>query len=164
MIESHQVIAHALEVLNAKRVAHALGLSVAYVYKLARPMADADAPDATGARNDLDRIEALAEALATRDEGRAVLVAMRTWFDDLFARTLGERESETLTRERLTLEAGRVLREVGEFLAQCDPAALQYERLVKEATEAIAAIERVIQLAGTARGEDPIDMLRRRSA
>lgn len=151
-IETHQIMGHALEVAGAKRVAHTLGLSLGHTYKLARHPMDASDPEGTGVRNDLDRIEALADLLASRPGGAAVLVEMREWFDGLFERALGTRPSAGLTPERMASEASRTLTEFGQFIAECRPGAYDPERLVREGAEAVAAIESLMRAAAMGGG------------
>ena len=84
--DTSAIYARAIDTVGAKRVAHALGLSLSHTYRLQRPTMDVD-PDGTGARSDLDRIEALVDLLAARPEGRPVhtLQELIEWGQDLLA-------------------------------------------------------------------------------
>lgn len=135
---------HAIDAVGAKRVAHALGLSLSHTYRLQRPTMDVDA-DGTGARSDLDRLETLVDLLAARPAGRPVLIELRGWMARLFDRALGAWAEADLSEDAFTAQVGRAVQEFGEALTCCRAEVLhQSERrraLRKELREAIAALE-----------------------
>ena len=139
MIETHELYRLILEAAGAKRVAHALGLSVSHVYRMARhPMDDGD-PDGTGTRNDLDRLELLVDVLAARPHARSTLRMLKLWFDTLFARALDGDEGIPMDDIERVHRLGQIVREFGEFMAHAGP----HEdpvRVAKEGAEAIEAI------------------------
>ena len=139
-METSDIYRHAIEAVGAKRVAHALGVSLGHTYRLQRPTMDIDA-DGTGARSDLDRIEALVDLLASRPEGRPVLVEMRGYLTSTLDRALGAWEGGALTESRLLSLQGKACREVGEALVRCDWHRLEPDAARKEIREAIAALE-----------------------
>jgi hypothetical protein len=66
-MKSHEVIRKATDEPGVKAVAAALGVSAALVYKWCEPPEGAEDPDASGAKNPLDRIREMYEV--TRDIG-----------------------------------------------------------------------------------------------
>jgi hypothetical protein len=58
-MKSYEVIREAVDEPGVKAVAAKLKVSAALVYKWCEPPADADDPEQSGARNPLDRVEAL---------------------------------------------------------------------------------------------------------
>lgn len=143
-METSDLYRDAIEAAGAKRLAHALGISLSHAYRLARPTMDVD-PDGTGARSDLDRLEALVDLLASRPEGRPVLVKMRQWTDALFRRALGAWAGPALDEDTLADQVGRAVKEVGEAISRCQRAVLECPdrrgELRKELHEAIAELK-----------------------
>jgi hypothetical protein len=133
-MDTSEIYRDAMEAAGAKRLAHALGLSLSHAYRLARPTHDVD-PDGTGARSDLDRLEALVDLLASRPQGRPVLVKMRQWTDALFRRALGAWAGPALDDDSLAEQVGRAVKEVGEAIARC-------QRVVLECPEKRAELRR----------------------
>lgn len=142
-MDTSEIYRSAIDVAGAKRVAQALSLSLSHTYRLQRAAMDED-PEGTGARSDLDRIEALVDLLAARPAGRPVLVQMRQWFDALFDRALGAWGGGQLCVDRFHALFGEATREVGEAVSRCQREALECEELRaalrKELQEAIAAL------------------------
>jgi hypothetical protein len=64
-MKSHEVIRNAVEEPGVKAVAAALKISSALVYKWCEPSAEQDDPDASGAKNPLDRVREM--YLLTKD-------------------------------------------------------------------------------------------------
>lgn len=144
--DTNEIYAAAIEAVGAKRVANALGYSLQHTYRLARPTMDLD-PDGTGARSDLDRIEALVNLLAAYPDGRPVLMRMRSAYDEMFDRALGAWQPVPLTRDSLAERAGKTVKEFAEFLATCSADGFDGQRLQREGAEAIEAIERLMRSA-----------------
>lgn len=145
-MDTNDIYRSAIEAVGAKRIAHALGLSLSHTYRLARPTMDVD-PDGTGARSDLDRIELFVDVLAARPAGRVVLVQMRQWFDALFQRALGAWGGGELTEDTFRGHVGRAVSEFGEAVSACQSKALECEaarvELRRELREAIAEMEKL---------------------
>lgn len=154
--ETSELYARIIAAVGAKRVAHTLGLSLSHTYRLQRPTMDAD-PDGTGARSDLDRIEALVDLLAARPEGRPALVELKQWFDGLFDRALGAWGGSELTVDRFHAQVGLAVREVGEAIARCQRDALECGELRgalrKELHEAIAELSALDSALGRTESE-----------
>lgn len=147
-MQSHQLYARLLDVLEAPRLARALGIRrVDSVYRLARHPADIEDPDGTGARNDFDRIEAVIEAAVLRPGGRALVRQIQIWFEALFRRVLDGWQPEPLTDCRLMQKTATAVSEFGDFLGTCTPGEIDPERISKEGAEAIEAIERLVLAA-----------------
>lgn len=146
MHDTSDLYRSAIEAVGAKRIAHALGLSVSHVYRLQRPTMDVD-PDGTGARTDLDRLETLVDLLAARPAGRPVLIEIRQWLDALFDRALGAWGGSELTVDRFHAQVGMVAKKVGEAIARCQRDALSCAdfrgALRKELQEAIAELTKL---------------------
>lgn len=166
MTESHDVLRRAIDAAGAKRVAQALGLSLGYTYRFARHPMDPHDPDGTGAANPLDRIEALAELLAVRPEGRPILVELQRWFGGLFDRLLSDRAPERLTVDRFHAHVGQVMKEAGEAVAKCQSSALacaqMREGLRRELAEAIAALTSLDAALATAEPDSRVEPALRR--
>jgi len=145
MYETHELMRRIIDTVGAKVVAHALHLSLSHVYRMARHPMDADDPDGTGTRNDLDRIEMLVDVLAARPHARPVLRELHLWFDALFRRALDREEPAPLTDIELARRLGHVVREFGEFLETCDARDLDPKRVWQEGSEALDAIERLLR-------------------
>jgi len=65
-MESYEVLERAIDEVGAKRVSSDLGVSLSLVYKWCQPPKDVARPDASGARNPLDRIAKLMETAENR--------------------------------------------------------------------------------------------------
>lgn len=143
-MDTNEIYSNAIKAVGAKRIAHALGLSLSHTYRLARPTMDVD-PDGTGARSDLDRVELFVDLLAARPGGRVVLVQMRQWFDALFNRALGAWGGGELTEDTFRGHVGRAVSEFGEAVSACQTQALACDEaraaLRTELHEAIAELK-----------------------
>lgn len=146
MTETHELYRAAIDAIGAKKVAHALGLSLSHTYRLQRPPMDESDGDGTGARSDVDRIEMLIDVLAAHPYARPVLHQWRLHFEAMFRRALDREEIRPVSDEALARKVGDVCREFGEFLRECGPT-LDARRVLKEGAEAIEAIERIIRAA-----------------
>jgi hypothetical protein len=144
--DTHELYRAAIDAIGAKKVAHALGLSLSHTYRLQRPPMDESDGDGTGARSDADRIEMLVDVLAAHPYARPVLHRGRLHFDALFRRALDREDMRPLSAEALAAQVGGVCKEFGEFLRECGPM-LEPHRVLKEGAEAIEAIERLIRAA-----------------
>jgi hypothetical protein len=135
----------ASEVAGVKRLAAAMGCGTAHMHRLLRDPADlSDNPDATGARNMLDHVEAACGVLATRgDEGRVVLVEWREWFDGLFELLLGERPA-TLTAQRRQHHVATLSREFADVLRELVEDGADKAALRRELAELVQVAERVM--------------------
>lgn len=142
-LDTHVIYRRALDVAGPKHVAHALGLSLGHVYRCARDPMDVDG-EGTGARNDLDRLQALAELLATRPGGAAVLVQMREWTDALFDRLLGQSTQHSPVS---MADMGDLAREYAEFAqnVNAEPSVVN-----KEGAELIAKTVDIMRRRGAA--------------
>lgn len=147
MIESNQLYSRAIDAVGAKKVAHALDLSLSHTYRIARNPMDIDNPDGTGARNDLDRLEAFGDLMAAHPAfGLSVLVLLRMWIDERFARWFGTAISSPLVDSELAAKAGEVCKEFGELLQQLRPG-FDADVVAKEASDVVAVLEQLIKAA-----------------
>ena len=65
-MKSHEVLRDVIEEVGVKQVAFDLRISSSLVYKWCSPPADDDAPDASGARNPLDRVLQICDSTRSR--------------------------------------------------------------------------------------------------
>lgn len=142
MIETHQLVQAIKGAVGMKRLAHAVGRTVAHVYTWTHDPAD---PNAEGKPNLFDWLEAVVDVLASRPEGRPVLLLIRSWFNSLIDRALGAWTPQPMTRDAVAHETSRALREFSDLVEECGADELCRERLVKEGAEAIEAIERLMR-------------------
>lgn len=144
--ETTKLLRQVLEIAGPKRVSAATGFALGTVYAWARDPMDLD-PDGTGQSNPLDRLEQIAEALATRGEpGRTVLIQLDGWWQRLMDRLLGQR-AEQLTHSALlglACEATREASDVGVALAD----GADRDRVRREIAEAREALDRLERSVG----------------
>lgn len=142
MIETHQLVQRIKEAVGLKRFAQAVGRSLGHVYGWTHDPHD---PNSDGKANLFDWLEATVDLLASRPEGRPVLLLIRSWFNALIDRGLGAWTPQPMTRDGLAHETSRALREFSDLVDECGAEDFCRERLVKEGAEAIEAIERLMR-------------------
>lgn len=156
MTESYQVYHRAIEAVGAKKLAHALDLSLSHTYRLARHPMDSNDPDGTGGRNDLDRFEALGDVLAAHPKtGLPTLALLHGWMEERFSRWLGRANPAPLADSHLATKAGELCREFGELLVEARPG-FDADRVVKEASEVIAVLQLLIRSAELSDNVQPL--------
>lgn len=160
MIETHLLYESAIRAIGAKKVANAMSLSLAYVYRLRQPPMAIDAESNGADRNDFDRVEALIDVLAAYPAGRPVLVLMRTWFNAITDRALGVWKPEPISAERRAAKTAHCLREFAEFIEAAGGGELDTERLQKEGADAIEAIERLMTACALGMEDEPEEVRR----
>ncbi len=141
MIESWQLAAAVKDALSAKRFAAAVGRTLQTIYSWTRDPHD---PEQDGSTNLFDWMEAVIDALAARPEGRPVITRIRLWFLAVTDRALGAFQPRPATRDELAMHTSETVREFSELLAQCCPDGFDADRIMKEGTEAIDAIKRLL--------------------
>lgn len=143
MARTYELYDSAMKALGPRRVARVLQVGVSHAYRMARaPMGEGHA-EGTGARNDLDRIEALVMELAKEEKGRAVLVEWQGHFSSLFDRALGRWQREPLTREGVVRGVGQVMREFGTYLQAFAPDQVNPEVVAEESGYLLEEIEKL---------------------
>lgn len=144
-MRSHEFHRRAIDVLGAERVARIYGVKVASAYRLARHPADDEDPDGTGARNPLDRIADLQDALAAYPEGRALLVEWKTLEDSQHARRLGAGHRQRYSVEAVARKLASLSAEFSDVVRECGqgahPTTFCAQRLKREAAECIAELQ-----------------------
>lgn len=145
-MQTHELFARSLAVLGAHKMARTLGFkSERSVYPLCHPTY-AENPDGNGARNPQDRLDDLKDALATHEDGRALLVEWQLRDELEHARRIGGRAVRADSRE-----VGESTVAYGEFLTACgDPekwTQAQAEKVVREGAEAVNEIMDLIRAA-----------------
>jgi hypothetical protein len=137
-VESWQVYRDFIDAIGAKKVASALNLSMAQVYKLQQPI------EADGVRSDIDRLEQLVDVAAAHTDARPALIRARLHIDSFFRRALDRDTPQPLTDTRIAEKAGHICEEVGELL-QCMKPGFDREDVSKEASEVIDAVDRLMR-------------------
>lgn len=158
MLDTFRLCQDIKDAVGAKRFAAAVGRTLQTVYAWSRDPQD---PEADGSPNLFDWLEAVVDVLASRPEGRPVLVKLRAWTDALFARALGAWTPQPLTRDTMAAKTSTVLKEFGEFVGQCCPEGFDRERLLKEGAEAVEAIERLMRAAQEGLEKDAPERVRK---
>jgi hypothetical protein len=144
-IETHQLMAATAGVINHKRMAQALAVSLSHTYVLcADPMAH-DAP----VRNDADRLVNLLTELATHRNGRPALVMWRMFWKEFFARVIDGEKPEPLTCETIIPEAQQLCAHFSDVLKECKPGFVP-DHVAQEAAEMIAKLEQLVACAEAA--------------
>jgi hypothetical protein len=150
-MKTYEFHRRAIDVLTAERVARIYGVKVTSAYRLARHPADDEDPDGTGARNPLDRIGDLQDALAGYPEGRALLIEWKATEDQEHARRAGAGHVRRYSPEAVLREVEDVTREFADVVRECGkgvvPNGLCAQRIKREAAELIAELHDLIHAA-----------------
>jgi hypothetical protein len=151
-MQNHELFREAIAILSAPRVRDLLGLqATASAYRLARDPNDDDGEGGTGARNPVDRMDALQDALASYPEGRALLVRWKVTEDAKHARRAGAGHVRRYSPEAVLREVEDVTREFADVVRECGkgvvPNGLCAQRIKREAAELIAELHDLIHAA-----------------
>lgn len=146
-MQSWEFFNAARAIVGADRMRAPLGLrAVQSVHALCNPTVEED-PDSYGVRNPVDRMDDLKDILSSYPEGRALLNRWQTREDREHARRVGSVLRQKLTPATLAKETSDAVREFADFLACCTPHGFDADRLVQEASEAVAEIQDLIHAA-----------------
>lgn len=142
MLETHQLMQATARVVNHKRMAHALAVSLPHTYVLCADPLTQDAP----VRNDADRLTNLLTELASHRDGKPTLVLWELYFAQLFGRLVRNEKPAALTCETIIPEAQKLCAHMADVLAECKPGFVP-NTIAKEAAEMIAALRTLIECA-----------------